>query len=123
MIRDGVRTGAPQKDTRNSSAMQKEKDKAQTDRDEKLKLQFLKFRRSETEMDWNYPFDFCGSIYRLNSVEEVLHKIMPISQILKPNTFEFAGNKAIKYNMLAKNMPYSICLNWPVMTVITVNKV
>ena len=42
---------------------------------------------------------------------------------MKPNTFEFAGNKAIKYNMLAKNTPYSICLNWPVMTVITVNKV
>jgi hypothetical protein len=25
--------------------------------------------------------------------------------------------------MLAKSMPYSICLNWPVVTVITVNKV
>jgi hypothetical protein len=25
--------------------------------------------------------------------------------------------------MLAKTMPYSICLNWPVTTVITVNKV
>ena len=25
--------------------------------------------------------------------------------------------------MLAKTMPYSICLNWPVLTVITVNKV
>lgn len=42
---------------------------------------------------------------------------------MKPNTFEYAGNKAIKFNMLAKNMPYSICLNWPVVTVITVNKV
>jgi hypothetical protein len=27
-------------------------------------LKFLKYRRSETELDWNYPFDFCGSIYR-----------------------------------------------------------
>jgi len=25
--------------------------------------------------------------------------------------------------MLARNQPYSICLNWPVLTVITVNKV
>lgn len=83
----------------------------------------MKYRRSETELDWNYPFDFCGSIYRLLSVEEVLSKIEPQSQILKPNTFEYAGNKAIKFNMLAKNMPYSICLNWPVLTVITVNKV
>ena len=103
--------------------MQKEKDKALIDREEKLKLQFLKFRRSETELDWNCPFDFCGSIYRQSSVEEILSKIVPISQILKPSTFEYAGNKAIKYNMLAKTMPYSICLNWPVTTVITVNKV
>ena len=29
---------------------------------------YLKYRRSETELDWNYPFDFCGSIYRLDSV-------------------------------------------------------
>ena len=27
-------------------------------------LDFLKFKRSETELDWNYPFDFCGSIYK-----------------------------------------------------------
>lgn len=25
--------------------------------------------------------------------------------------------------MMARNQPYSICLNWPVLTVITVNKV
>lgn len=25
--------------------------------------------------------------------------------------------------MLARNQPYSLCLNWPVLTVITVNKV
>ena len=28
-------------------------------------LKFLKYRRSETELDWNYPFDFCGSVYRV----------------------------------------------------------
>jgi hypothetical protein len=123
MVRDGVRSGAVNKEMRSSAGIQKEKEKMQQERDEKLRLLFLKFRRSETELDWNYPFDFCGSIYRLVSVEEVLTKIEPISQILKPNTFEFAGNKAIKFNMLAKNMPYSICLNWPVVTVITINKV
>lgn len=88
-----------------------------------MRLLFLKFRRSETELDWNYPFDFCGSIYRLGSVEEVIAKIEPQTHMLKPNTFEFAGNKAIKFNMLAKTMPYSLCLNWPAVTVITVNKV
>ena len=38
-------------------------------------LKFLKFRRSETEFDWNYPFDFCGSIYRLDHVDKVIAKI------------------------------------------------
>ena len=84
---------------------------------------FLQFRRSETELDWNYAFDFCGSIYRLHSVKEVLQNINPIEKILKPNTFEFEGNRAIKFNMLAKNQPYCLCLNEPIMTVITVNKV
>lgn len=31
-------------------------------------VKYLKYRRSETEMDWNYPFDFCGSIYRYSSI-------------------------------------------------------
>ena len=88
-----------------------------------MRLTFLKFRRSESELDWNYPFDFCGSIYRLSSVRDVVSRIEPQSKIAKPNTFEFEGNKAIKFNMLARNQPYSLCLNWPVMTVITVNKV
>jgi len=76
MIRDGVRSGAV-KEMRSSTGIQKEKEKMQQERDEKLKLLFLKFRRSETELDWNYPLDFCGSIYRLVSVEEVLSKIEP----------------------------------------------
>jgi len=45
--------------------------------EQQLKLTFLKFRRSESELDWNYPFDFCGSIYRLSSVREVIAKITP----------------------------------------------
>ena len=90
---------------------------------DKLKLHILKFRRSETELDCNYPFDFCGSIYRLQSVLDVIQKIQPTNKILKPNTFEFEGNKAIKFNMLARSHPYSLCLNVPVTTVITVNRV
>ena len=43
--------------------------------EQQMRLTFLKFRRSESELDWNYPFDFCGSIYRLNSVREVIGKI------------------------------------------------
>ena len=91
--------------------------------EDKLRLTMLKFRRSETELDWNYPFDFCGSIYRLQSVIDVISKFQSASKILKPNTFEFEGNKAIKLNLLAKSHPYSLCMNRPCMTVITVNRV
>lgn len=44
-------------------------------------------------------------------------------KIRKPNTFEFIGNKAIKSKNLAKDFKFCLCLNQPVMTVITVNKV
>ena len=45
------------------------------------------------------------------------------SKILKPNSFEYSGNLAIKKKLLTRDQPYSLCLNLPVMTVITVNKV
>lgn len=41
----------------------------------------------------------------------------------KPNSFEYIGNVTIKKNLLTKDAPYSLCLNIPVMTVVTVNKV
>ena len=49
--------------------------------EQQLQLTFLKFRRSESELDWNYPFDFCGSIYRLQSVRDVIAKIKQSSKI------------------------------------------
>jgi hypothetical protein len=86
-------------------------------------LTFLKYRRSETELDWNYPFDFCGSIYAKSTVENVVAKISDQSKILKPNTFESAGNIARKTFKLDSTQPCSLCLNFPVTTVITINKV
>lgn len=86
-------------------------------------MKYLKYRRNETEMDWNYPFDFCGTIYRLDSVIQVIEVIEDKNKILKPNTFEYAGNVAIRNKMLAKDQQYCMCMNLPVMTVITVNKV
>lgn len=84
---------------------------------------YLKFRRSETQYDWNYPFDFCGSIYRLNSIISIIDLCEEPNKMLKPNTFEFIGNMTIKKKLLTKDQPYSMCFNDPVMTVVTVNKV
>ena len=38
-------------------------------------LKYFLYNRSETELDWNYPFDFCGSIYLLDRVIEVIENI------------------------------------------------
>ena len=54
--------------------------------------------RSETELDWNYPFDFCGSIYLLDRVVSIVESIEDQDKIKKPNQFEFIGNLAIKKN-------------------------
>lgn len=83
----------------------------------------LVYDRTETELDWNYPFDFCGSIYLLDRVIQVVANIEEKEKIKKPNTFEFVGNKAIKLKNLASKHKFCICLNSPTMTVITVNKV
>ncbi len=62
---------------------------------------YLTYDRSESELDWNYPFDFCGSIYLLERVQEVIANIEEKEKIKKPNTFEFIGNKAIKVKGIA----------------------
>ncbi len=66
-------------------------------------MKYLKFRRSEGEMDWNYPFDFCGSLYLRESLVAIYDAIDDKSKILKPNSFEYIGNMAIKQKLLAKN--------------------
>jgi hypothetical protein len=84
---------------------------------------YLLFDRTETELDWNYPFDFCGSIYLLDRVVSIMDAIEDKEKIRKPNTFEYAGNLAMKKSGLEKNQKLCLCLNKPAMTVITVNKV
>jgi len=87
-------------------------------------VHFLKYKRSDSSLDWNYPFDFCGSIYKLSNILHVIDAIQVKSKLEKPNTFEFAGNQALSLNKdLLKDMDCCLCLNMPVMTVVTVNKV
>ena len=76
-------------------------------------------------MDWNYPFDFCGSIYRAEHVKQIfqLMKEKYPQKITRPNHFEFFGNKVVKEFDVAKDFPCCLCLNLPCMTVVTVNKV
>ena len=87
----------------------------------------LKYKREQTHLDWNYPFDFCGSLYRKEHIIEIYNKIKETypEKITRPNHFEFYGNKVIQkyFKELMEEFNCCICLNRPCMTVITVNKV
>lgn len=82
----------------------------------------LLFDRTESSLDWNYPFDFCGSIYPLETVVQITEAIADQQKIRRPNTYEYAGNLAIQKTGLVKQK-LCFCVNLPVMTVVTVNKV
>ena len=85
----------------------------------------LKYKREETQMDWNYPFDFCGSIYRSHHVQKILTHMLDQypEKICRPNHFEFFGNKIINEFKIIDDFPCCLCLNFPCLTVVTVNKV
>ena len=81
--------------------------------------------RVETNYDWNYPFDFCGSFYRHSHVLQIYNLVVANypAKVLRPNHFEFYGNVVIKSTGLLEKFPECVCLSRPVMTVVTVNKV
>jgi hypothetical protein len=56
------------------------------------KVTYLKYKRADTDLDWNYPFDFCGSFYELSHVLRVIDALPDKQMMNKPNTFEFQGN-------------------------------
>lgn len=89
----------------------------------RIEGEILEYERSTSELDWNYPFDFCGSIYLLDRVVTVMEAIAELGKIKRPNVFEYLGNKAIKDKSIASAYKLCLCLNIPVLTVITVNKV
>ena len=87
--------------------------------------EYLKYKREDTQMDWNYPFDFCGSIYRSEHIVEIynLMKVHYPEKIARPNHFEFFGNKIVRDHKIAENYPCCLILNRPCLTVVTINKV
>lgn len=84
-------------------------------------LKFLKYRRSETELDWNQPLDLTGGIYHKIKIDKLLSKIDPDKLTIGANGLMAAGNQTIRMNMLAKDYPYSLCMNMPTIAVINLN--
>jgi len=90
---------------------------------------FLIFDRSEGTMDWNYPWDLAGSVYRTSDVNimfRMLNSMYGSSACNHPNRLEAAGDKICKQVttqfMLGLNKKSQCaCMCEAVMSVITVN--
>eukprot|EP00438_Fugacium_kawagutii_P023032 Skav229909 [mRNA] locus=scaffold2151:514090:515223:- [translate_table: standard] len=90
--------------------------------------EFLIFERERGEYDWNYPWELSASLYRLESVEEVLKGIRSefgFDAADHPNHLEGYGVRLLKQQKLttANASPYCACPSDPVVAVVTINRV
>lgn len=88
----------------------------------------LIFEREKGEYDWNYPWELSASLYRLESVEEVIQAIRSefgSGAVDHPNHLEGYGVRLLKQQKLpsAKSSKYCACVTDPVVKVVTVNRV
>lgn len=97
-----------------------------------MKVKYLSYNLSVSNSDWDYPFDLCASIYRIEDVESIINiiddksiKDREIWDLSGPNKFEYLGNlvmKTIFSNVTGKQ--YEKCL-FPVnhvAVVVTINR-
>lgn len=87
--------------------------------------ELLVFERSKGEYDWNYPWELSGSLYRLESVLEVLEAVRKhfgAGAVDHPNHLEGYGVRLAKQERLMCPK-FCACMDRPVMAVVTVNRV
>ena len=97
------------------------------------KKEYLLWMPSMCTSDWNYIFDFCGTVYCYSDVISIYNLCLTKYGIKKslssPNRFEVYGNNVISPIVYpgdgyANPMRlFTACMKSPVMSVITINKV
>lgn len=80
----------------------------------------LEWTRSEGQVDWDYGWDLCCSLYRTIDVKRILSETMGDLESWHPNTIEARGSKC---RLLERERPKSKCYAIPVASVITINRV
>jgi hypothetical protein len=101
----------------------------------------LSFPITHGNVDWSYPFDLCGGIYRISDIEELVKSatqggpmgIMTSDiqreqasthaerRIRNPNVFEQLINKAFWDTKRYQTRARALCLSRPIACVVTVN--
>ena len=84
-------------------------------------------------IEWNYPFDLSGGVYRNKDVQMILNRIrtedkeiMDQDGLAHPNTFEVRGNQAVLAaadKLVASRKTLSAVPSRPLMVILAVNRV
>lgn len=83
----------------------------------------LAWERSAGELDWDYGWDLCCSLYRGVDVERILSQI-PTTATWHPNSIEALGSAELKRNgSLGALRPHCACFAYPVLSVLAINRV
>jgi hypothetical protein len=92
-----------------------------------FKQEILTFNRTEATEDWNYPFELCATIMHKSLVSDVLLGIVKyngIDGMSHPNKLEVTGSRLFTKQLIQQSsLTTCICLKYPVLSVITVNRV
>jgi len=87
----------------------------------------LLYNRFEGTNDWNYPFELCATLMRKRDVIETLETIEQINGMegfSHPNKLEVCGSRVFSKNLHPKHrLGLCLCVQKPVLSVITVNRV
>ena len=86
------------------------------------------FERSRGTLDWDYPFDLSGGMYRRDQIQALFAHLTEASSsssvVRTPNRLEVEGN-AFMRAMFQTTQPESACLasSHPAMSIVTINRV
>jgi hypothetical protein len=100
----------------------------------------LTFCYAEGSKDWSYPFDLCGSMYRLKDIIKLIESIILYDSMKlqpdshpecktetnlpkDPNCLELLGNKLFLSDSYFSKYKFGACCARPSAVIITVNKV
>jgi hypothetical protein len=89
---------------------------------------FSVFDYAGSKVEWRYPFDLCGSLYRLSDMHTLLALFEEFSMTntnSNPNRFESLGN-SVFWKERARSWSHfsrGICLTRSILSVVTVNQV
>lgn len=95
---------------------------------EELGEELAVFAGGEGSLDWNYPFELCGTLYRGTLVREILRLLEVCDEtaggLSHPNRLEVAGNRVFKSALGdAAEGERRACLQRRAMVVVTINRV